>query len=180
MASLLKLHASACALLNLLGAITLVLIVFLICVDVIGRAFFGSPLFGVPEIVKMSVVAIAWFQMAHTLRIGAHLRTTVLIDRLPVLRYWMSTFGPRAAIPIVSAAAWGGITVLRTMVDPSDACTHSQGERASHSGWGWQLAIRRSAEARVGGVGAGVSLCESRIRPPSTTLVMAGRKQCSE
>ena len=71
------------AALNVLGAIWVMLIMLLITVDVVGRAFFNSPLFGVPEIVKVSVVGLVWCQMAHTLKIGAHLRSTIIIDRLP-------------------------------------------------------------------------------------------------
>jgi len=71
------------ALLNIIGAIWVVFIMVLIAVDVTGRAFFGAPLFGVPEIVKISVVGLVWCQMAHTLRIGAHLRSTILVERLP-------------------------------------------------------------------------------------------------
>ncbi len=69
--------------LNMLGALWVVLIMLLITVDVTGRAFFNSPLFGVPEIVKISVVGLVWCMMAHTLKIGAHLRSTILLDRMP-------------------------------------------------------------------------------------------------
>ena len=71
------------ALLNIIGAIWVVLIMLLIAVDVTGRAFFNAPLFGVPEIVKISVVGLVWCQMAHTLKIGAHLRSTILVERMP-------------------------------------------------------------------------------------------------
>jgi len=62
----------------------------------VGRCHYGSyllrhyresglqfPIIGVPEIVKVSIVAIAWMQMAHTLKIGAHLRSEIILDRLP-------------------------------------------------------------------------------------------------
>lgn len=68
--------------LNMVGAVWVVLIMLLITVDVSGRAFFNSPLFGVPEIVKISVVGLVWCMMAHTLKIGAHLRSTILLDRM--------------------------------------------------------------------------------------------------
>jgi len=71
------------ALLNIIGAIWVVLIMLLITVDVTGRAFFNAPLFGVPEIVKISVVGLVWCQMAHTLKIDAHLRSTILVERMP-------------------------------------------------------------------------------------------------
>lgn len=68
--------------LNLLGAIWVVLIMLLITADVGGRAFFNAPLAGVPEIVKISVVGLVWCMMAHTLKIDAHLRSTILLDRM--------------------------------------------------------------------------------------------------
>lgn len=69
--------------LNMAGAAWVVGLMLLITADVAGRAFFGSPLFGVPEIVKISVVGLVWLMMAHTLRIGAHLRSTILLDLMP-------------------------------------------------------------------------------------------------
>lgn len=69
--------------LNLAGAVWVVLIMFLITADVVGRALFNAPLAGVPEIVKISVVGLVWCMMAHTLKIDAHLRSTILLDRMP-------------------------------------------------------------------------------------------------
>ncbi len=71
------------AALNMIGAVWVALIMVLITVDVTGRAFFDSPLFGVPEIVKISIVGLVWCMMAHTLKVGAHLRSTILLDRMP-------------------------------------------------------------------------------------------------
>ena len=83
MKPLVKLLHGLMATLNVIGAIWVLLIMLLISVDVCGRAFFNAPLFGVPEIVKISVVGLVWCQMAHTLKIGAHLRSTILVDRMP-------------------------------------------------------------------------------------------------
>ena len=80
---LVKLLHGLMASLNVVGAVWVFMIMGLITTDVVGRAFFNSPLFGVPEIVKISVVGLVWCQMAHTLRIGAHLRSTILLDRMP-------------------------------------------------------------------------------------------------
>lgn len=71
------------AALNMAGAVWVILIMFLITADVGGRAFFNAPLAGVPEIVKISVVGLVWCMMAHTLKIDAHLRSTILLDRMP-------------------------------------------------------------------------------------------------
>ncbi|OGA80055.1 MAG: hypothetical protein A3G81_33710 [Betaproteobacteria bacterium RIFCSPLOWO2_12_FULL_65_14] len=71
------------AALNVVGSIWVVLLMVLVSADVVGRAAFNAPLFGVPEIVKVSVVGLVWCQIPHTLRIGAHLRSTVLLQRMP-------------------------------------------------------------------------------------------------
>lgn len=94
MKPLVKLLHGVMASLNIVGAIWVMLIMLLITVDVCGRAFFNAPLFGVPEIVKISVVGLVWCQMAHTLKIGAHLRSTILVDRMPP--------GARRVIEIIS------------------------------------------------------------------------------
>lgn len=70
------------AFLNVVGALWIVAITILITADVVGRAFFNSPIFGVPEIVKISVVGIVWLQMAYTLKINGHLRSHIFLDRI--------------------------------------------------------------------------------------------------
>lgn len=69
--------------LNLASSLGIMLLMLLISADVIGRAFFGSPIPGVPEIVRFAVVVMFWLQMAYVLRTGGHLRTTLLFDILP-------------------------------------------------------------------------------------------------
>ncbi len=83
MTVLLRSLTALMAVLNALGSLWIAAIGLLITADVVGRAFFASPIFGVPEIVKISVVGIVWLQMAHTLRSGGHLRSNVILDRLP-------------------------------------------------------------------------------------------------
>ncbi|MBI4269649.1 MAG: TRAP transporter small permease [Candidatus Rokubacteria bacterium] len=80
---MLQIHHRVMAVLNAIGTAWVAAITVLICADVLGRALFSFPLIGVPEIVKVSVVAIVWLQMAHTLKIGGHLRSDVLLGRLP-------------------------------------------------------------------------------------------------
>ena len=80
---LLRLFHRLLSALNLLGAFWVVLLMVLITADVVGRAFFNSPLTGVPEIVKISVVGLVWAMMAHTLKIDAHLRSTIFLSRMP-------------------------------------------------------------------------------------------------
>jgi TRAP-type mannitol/chloroaromatic compound transport system permease small subunit len=70
------------AALNAFASLWILFLVFLISVDVIGRGVFNWPVPGVPEIVRLSIVAVFWLQVAYTLRIGSHLRTTMLLDRM--------------------------------------------------------------------------------------------------
>src|SRR5918998_6651849 len=69
--------------LNTIASLWVLFLVGLISTDVIGRAFFNAPLAGVPEIVKFSIVGMVWLWMAYTLRAGAHLRTNLVLGRLP-------------------------------------------------------------------------------------------------
>jgi TRAP-type mannitol/chloroaromatic compound transport system permease small subunit len=79
---LVQIHYKVMALLNALGTAWVAAITVLISSDILGRALFNSPVIGVPEIVRVSIVAIVWLQMAHTLKIGGHLRSDVILRRL--------------------------------------------------------------------------------------------------
>ena len=68
--------------LNAVGSAWVAAITVLVCADILGRVLFRHPLVGVPEIVKVSIVAIVWLQIPHTLRTGWHLRSDVVLRRL--------------------------------------------------------------------------------------------------
>ena len=65
--------------LNAVGSAWVAAITVLVCADILGRVLFQYPLAGVPEIVKVSIVAIVWLQIPHTLKTGGHLRSDVLL-----------------------------------------------------------------------------------------------------
>jgi len=69
--------------LNAVGTAWVAAITVLICADILGRVLFSFPITGVPEIVKVSIVAIVWLQIPHTLRIGGHLRSDIVLRALP-------------------------------------------------------------------------------------------------
>jgi C4-dicarboxylate transporter, DctQ subunit len=68
--------------LNAVGTAWVAAITVLICADILGRVLFNSPIAGVPEIVKVSIVAIVWLQIPHTLKIGGHLRSDIVLRRI--------------------------------------------------------------------------------------------------
>lgn len=69
--------------LNMVASLWVLVLVALISTDVIGRGGFNSPIPGVPEMVKFSIVGMVWLQMAYTLRAGKHLRTTIGLSLMP-------------------------------------------------------------------------------------------------
>jgi len=70
--------------LNVLSAIWLVAISLLILYDVVGREFFGSPLYGTNEIVANSVLSILFLQLPLSILTRGSLRTTITYGALGV------------------------------------------------------------------------------------------------
>lgn len=78
-----RLFGGLVSVLNIVASVWVLVLVALISADVIGRGGFNSPLPGVPEIVKFSIVGMLWLQMAYTLRTRKHLRTTIGLALMP-------------------------------------------------------------------------------------------------
>jgi TRAP-type C4-dicarboxylate transport system permease small subunit len=53
--------------------------------DVTGRAFFGNPVPGTTEIARLTVVAIAFLAVPYAMRRRSHIRSTVVLTRVPEL-----------------------------------------------------------------------------------------------
>ncbi|MEO3386510.1 TRAP transporter small permease [Mesorhizobium sp. CAU 1741] len=58
------------AAMSVAGTVAILFIMVLITADVVGRAFFGMPIPGVPEIVSMLILSIVFLQIANTLLRG--------------------------------------------------------------------------------------------------------------
>ncbi len=99
--------------LNAIGTVWVAAMMVLICGDIFGRALFNSPIIGVPEIVRVSVVGIVWLQMAYTLKIGAHLRSNIILDRLSLRwQYIIEIIGSILGILVFSLAAYTSWDVM--------------------------------------------------------------------
>ena len=72
--------------LNMAGTVLIFALVVLINSDVIGRAVFGAPVSGVPELVTLSIVAIVFLQIAQTVGVGRLTRSDALLN--VVARQW--------------------------------------------------------------------------------------------
>jgi len=77
--------------LNSVGTLWIFALMIVISIDVIGRTAFNSPLPGVLELVRLSIVGIVFIQLGHTLRAGRVTRADNLIHilqrRLPRLGF---------------------------------------------------------------------------------------------
>jgi len=68
--------------LNAVGTICIFAIMVLINLDIFGRSLFSSPVPGVKELVELSIVAIVFLQLPHTLRVGRITRSDAAFTRL--------------------------------------------------------------------------------------------------
>lgn len=58
-----------------------VLTTIVVC-DVLGRVFFNKPIPGVPELAKLSIVAITFLQIPYIMLVGRHIRCNVILERM--------------------------------------------------------------------------------------------------
>jgi TRAP-type C4-dicarboxylate transport system permease small subunit len=63
------------------AAVIIFLLGFLVCADVIGRAFFNSPVKGTPEMVSMSIVIICFLLAGYAVQSNSMIYTDVLAAR---------------------------------------------------------------------------------------------------
>lgn len=67
---------------HVVSAFWVLMIAMVIIVDVLGRAFFSSPLQGTTEVIRNSVVAITFLQMPLAVLSGSMLRTELITEFL--------------------------------------------------------------------------------------------------
>lgn len=72
--------------LNAVGTVWIFALMLIINADVVGRTVFSTPVPGVPELVRLSIVGIVFLQIGHTLRSGRITR----VDGVTVIlrRHW--------------------------------------------------------------------------------------------
>lgn len=68
--------------LNAIGTICIFAVMVLINTDIFGRFLFSSPVPGVKELVELSIVAIVFLQLPHTLRVGRITRSDAAFTKL--------------------------------------------------------------------------------------------------
>lgn len=117
--------------LNSIGTLWIIVLMVVINVDVAGRTAFNSPLPGVPELVRLSIVAIVFIQLGHTLRVGRLTRSDNLI-RMAQRRWPSFGFGLQALFNLAGA---GLFVVLLYASGPFFTRSWSSGEYAGIEGY---------------------------------------------
>jgi len=69
--------------LNYISVAVIFLMAFLVFSDVVGRYFFNHPIPGTTELVKCAIIVIIFLGITYTMQQDRHIRTTVIMDRLP-------------------------------------------------------------------------------------------------
>lgn len=70
--------------LNIISAVWVVTIAFIILYDVVGREFFDAPFYGTNEIVTNSILSILLLQLPLSILNRSSLRTTIVFDKAGV------------------------------------------------------------------------------------------------
>lgn len=122
--------------LNYISVVLIFIMAVWIFGDVVGRFFFNQPIPGTTELVKTAILGIVFLGVAYTLHREGHIRTTVLIKRLP----------PKAAAAIEAAGALIGIIIFSLMVY-----------------YGWEAAMKAFAVKEFEGVQLRVPTYPSRF-----------------
>lgn len=101
------LHKRFVRALHMVAAIWLFSLAFLILADVLARGLFNSPIQGTAELVSNSIVAIAFLQLSHSIRMRGMLRAEFLDAYLPAwLMRGFSMFGYLLGIVLFLAIAY--------------------------------------------------------------------------
>ncbi|MEH0741309.1 TRAP transporter small permease [Vibrio cholerae] len=78
------------SLLNLLGGITIFLLVFLATVNILGRWLFSAPISGYVDWVEQAMAFIAFLGIAYTQRMGGHIRMDIVVGQFRGRWLWFT------------------------------------------------------------------------------------------
>ena len=71
--------------LNYISVICIFLMALWVFADVVGRYLFNHPIPGTTELVKCAIIVIVFLGIAYALQQGRHIRTVLIISRLPFI-----------------------------------------------------------------------------------------------
>lgn len=102
--------------LNAIGSIWLFALVLLINADALGRTFFAAPIYGVIEIIELSLVGIVFMQLADATRKGRLTRSDgffkILSAKYPFLGRVLGAFFELCGVAFMAIILWGSVPLL--------------------------------------------------------------------
>lgn len=90
------------SLLNLLGGITIFLLVFLATVNILGRWLFSAPISGYVDWVEQAMAFIAFLGIAYTQRMGGHIRMDIVVGQFRGRWLWFTELLTTALMLLVT------------------------------------------------------------------------------
>jgi TRAP-type transport system small permease protein len=95
---------------NIITGASLIIMMLTIVINIIGRTFWGSPIFGTVEIVSLAGVFLLSFAIGYTEQQQSHIVVTMLVSRF---QQWLRLFFVVVTLflsaVIVAVLAWGGL-----------------------------------------------------------------------
>jgi TRAP-type C4-dicarboxylate transport system permease small subunit len=92
-----------------IGMGALLIMMTIVSLNVIGRAFFRAPVFGTVEIVELTGVILVSFILAYTQLQGENIIVTFLVDKFPPrLKAIIDSFTKFLNLVIIAALIWTG------------------------------------------------------------------------
>jgi len=95
---------------NILGSVGIVVMMFLVCGDIIGRYLLRTPIVGALELTEFLMAGIIFIGFAYSQAQKAHLRIDLLLTRLPQnSQYFLRIFNLAITFLFYALIAWRGI-----------------------------------------------------------------------
>ncbi|MBW1800429.1 MAG: TRAP transporter small permease [Deltaproteobacteria bacterium] len=93
--------------LNWIAAAAIIVVMIIVCANVIGRGFFGSPFKGTVDIVSLLGAFIIAGAMAYTQVLKGHIRIELFVERMPSrLQYIINSFIDLIGFCLFALISW--------------------------------------------------------------------------
>jgi len=106
---------------NALGSFWILLLVFLVTFDALGRTFLNHPIQGTHEMIQISVVGIVFLQLADTIRTGRLTRSDsvlgILNERRPRLGAALQCAFYLLGAAFMGIGLWGSVPLLNEAIE---------------------------------------------------------------
>lgn len=104
--------------LNWMAAAAIIAVMVIVCINVVGRGVFGSPLKGTVDIVSLLGALIIAGAIAYTQVLKGHIRITLLVERLPNRpRYIIASLIDLIGFALFALISWQTILFARDTYD---------------------------------------------------------------